>query len=600
MATLISCHGLRKAHGDRLLFEELSLHLEPGARVGLVGQNGAGKTTLLRVLAGLEEPDAGQCMLRKGLRVGLVEQDPVFAPARSVLQVVLEAMPAGEEEAPREVRARALLGRLGFGALEQAVEALSGGWRKRLALARALALEPELLLLDEPTNHLDLASILWLERWLQAAEPAFVVVSHDRTFLERVVREVIELDPRHPGGLLRVAGGYRAFLEKRAEALQARAQREAALDNRVRRELEWLGRGPKARTTKAYARIQAAEALQAELARVKAQKPGEAAALEFGSTGRQSRRLLVARELEKSLGGKLLFRGLSLLLQPGLKLGLVGANGTGKTSLLRILAGELAPDSGELKRVEGLQVVYFAQQRQALDPDASLQRVLCPDGDSVVFQGRAVHVVSWARRFGFHDLQLGQPVGKLSGGERAKVAIAGLMLRPADVLLLDEPTNDLDLQTLAVLEESLLDFPGAVVLVSHDRSLLDRVCTLMLGLDGRGDSHVLADSEQWERELQAAEAADGARARAERPAPAPRPERKRGLGYLEKRELAELLTVIPAAEERLRAARAELADPAHAADAARLQRACGDVAEAEAALERLMTRWLELEEKQGD
>ncbi len=597
MAPLISCHGLARAHGDHLLFEGLSLHLEPGDRVGLVGQNGAGKTTLLRVLAGLEEPDAGRRMLQKGLRVGLVEQEPAFDAGRSVLEAL--CAPAGEPGGERELAARALLGRLGFGDPAQRVETLSGGWRKRLALARALAAEPGLLLLDEPTNHLDLASILWLERFLQATALPFVVVSHDRTFLERVVREVIELDPRHPGGLLRVAGGYRAFLERRAEALRARSQQEAALENRVRRELEWLGRGPKARTTKAAARIQAAEALQAELARVKAQRPGEAAALEFGSTGRQSRRLLVARELDMSLGGRPLFRGLSLVLQPGLRLGLVGANGSGKTSLLRVLAGGLAPDRGDVRRLEGLEVVYFAQQRQALDPDASLQRVLCPDGDAVVFQGRAVHVVSWARRFGFRDLQLGQPVGKLSGGERAKVAIARLMLRPADVLLLDEPTNDLDLQTLAVLEESLLDFPGAVVLVSHDRSLLDRVCTLMLGLDGRGGHHVLADSQQWERELLAAEADEGQRARAERPAPAVRPERRRGLGYLEKRELDGLLAAIPEAEARLAAARATLDDPAHAADAARLQQAFQEAGEAEAALERLMARWLELEEKQG-
>jgi ATP-binding cassette subfamily F protein uup len=599
VTTLISCHGLRVAHGDRTLFEGLELHLGPGERIGLVGQNGAGKTTLLRVLAGLEEPDGGQRMLQRGLRVGLVEQEPRLEPQQTVLEVLLAASADRVEPADgRAARVRALLGRMGFGDPQQRVSALSGGWRKRLALARALAVEPELLLLDEPTNHLDLASILWLERHLQATELAFVVVSHDRTFLERVAREVIELDPRHPGGLLRVKGGYRAFLERRAETLETRVQQEQALQNRVRRELEWLGRGPRARTTKAAARIQAAEALEAELARLRSQKPGDAAGLEFGSTGRMSRRLLVARELGLSLGGRALFDGLSLLLQPGIKLGLVGPNGSGKTSLLRLLAGELPPDRGDVRRLDGLEVVYFAQQREALEPGASLQRALCPDGDAVLFQGRAVHVVSWARRFGFRDEQLGQPVEKLSGGERAKVAIARLMLRPADVLLLDEPTNDLDLQTLAVLEESLLDFPGAVVLVSHDRSLLDRVCSLMLGLDGRGGHHVLADSEQWEREELAAGADDARRSRAERPASVPRPERKRGLGYLEKRELEELLRAMPEAEARLAAAQVALHDPAHAADAVRLEQALRETQAAEAELERLMARWLELEEKQ--
>jgi ATP-binding cassette subfamily F protein uup len=597
VSTLLTYHRLCKTYGVRPLFTDLDIHLGPADRIGIIGANGSGKSTLLRILAGYEDADSGERIQRKGLRIAFVEQEPVVEPSMTVAMTLAQALQHNspdyqENEVEHQVRINVILGKLGFPNPAQPVEQLSGGWQKRLAIAKALVCEPELLLMDEPTNHLDLSSILWLEQYLCARTLAYAVVSHDRVFLDRVAGSIIELDPRHPGGLLAVQGGYRAFLEKRSLALAIRAQTEQSLANKVNREIEWLRRGPKARGTKAAGRIREAEALIADLDRMRSQKPGDPTAIELTATGRKSKQLVVLHGVDKTLGERQLLHGLDLLLRPGLRLGLVGENGSGKTTLLRIIAGEILPDAGVVQRIDGLSVVYFEQKREALQPEVSLRRTLAPEGDSVIYRGREIHVVSWARRFSFHAEQLSQPVGRLSGGERAKVAIAQLMLRPADVLLLDEPTNDLDIQTLEVLEESLLDFPGALVLVSHDRFLVDKVCNVLLGLTGRGAATILADVTQWEELLakKAPPAVPKAKTDTRKP-------RKKSLSYLEKRELTGIEEAIRSAEADLQAAQQALADPAIASDAVKLLQHHQQIHQAQAEVERLYSRWVELDAK---
>ncbi len=600
---LIDCHGLAKGFGGTPLFEGLSFVLHQGDRVGLVGPNGAGKSTLLEILAGRLEPDAGEVRMRKHLRVGYVPQDPVFAPGLSVEEVLLGALSEapGLDEGTRFTRLAVALGKVGFDDRLERTDTLSGGWRKRLAIARELALDPDVLLLDEPTNHLDLESIVWLEELLLAEPKAFVAVSHDRYFLDHVARRVLDLDRRYPEGLFAVDGGYADFLLARDEKLRRDEVYRSTLANLARREAEWLRRGPKARTSKSKARIDAAGELFDELEAAEGRRETGPAGIDFTASGRRTKRLWQGTGLTKRFGEAAVFDDLDLLLTPGKRLGIVGRNGSGKTTLLRVLVGELEPDAGTIERADGLRIVYFEQNRESLDPDVSLERALSPRGDFVEFQGRSIHVAGWAQRFLFRSEQLRTPVGALSGGEKARIVLARLMLRPADLLVLDEPTNDLDIPTLDVLEEALLEFAGAVALVTHDRFLLDRVATEILALDGEGGAERYADVSQWLEARRRAEREERTR-RVERtdggspasPPPA-RPGRKK-LSYREQREWEGMEEAVLVAETALSEAEAAASDPAIATESAALQARWTEVEERRREVERLYDRWAELEE----
>jgi ATP-binding cassette subfamily F protein uup len=589
MPLLVSCQSLTKTYGARPLFEDISLSISDGDRLGLIGPNGSGKSTLLRILAGEEQPDSGSTAARKLAKVGYVAQEVVFPPAASVLQILQSAV--SPEEGP--ARIPGILGQAGFENPDAPAGSLSGGWKRRLAIARELVKQPDVLLLDEPTNHLDLEGILWLEKLLIAAPFASVVISHDRYFLENVATEMAEMAGLYPGGMFRVKGRYSEFLVRKEDFLSAQTREQQSLANQVRREVEWLRRGPKARATKAKARIDAAGRLIQDLAEVSARQQTSTAQIDFTASGRRTKNLVEARGVTKTLGERTLFRGLDLLLRPGVRLGLVGANGSGKTTLLRILNGEIASDVGTIERAEALRIVYFDQNREQLDSAVTLRRALAPEGDSVMYRDQPVHVAGWAKRFLFRPEQLETAVGRLSGGEQARVLIARLMLQPADVLLLDEPTNDLDIPTLEVLEESLLEFPGALALVTHDRYLLDRVSTTVLALDGEGGAQMFADYSQWEQ-AQAArrKSKSGSKSATE---PAASVAGRRRLSYLDGREWESMEEKILRAEESLEARRAAMQEAA--ADAARLPEAYREMLEAQEEVDRLYARWAELEAK---
>jgi ATP-binding cassette subfamily F protein uup len=599
---LVSCQEVSKAFGAAPLFEGFSLGVFEGDHVGLVGPNGSGKTTLLKILAGLDEPSSGTRAARKRLRIGYVPQEPAFEVGSTVESVLCSALRDDHlDDHEKDGRIAVAMGKAGFTDGGQATATLSGGWKKRLAIAQALVAGPELVLLDEPTNHLDVEGILWLEDLLPREPEAFVAVSHDRYFLEAVAGRVVELNRAFADGLLDVRGRYSRYLEKKDELLAGQAAYQESLRNRVRGELEWLSRKARARTRKAQARIDEAARLQDELADLDARSKTSSMDLDFAATERKTKRLLVAQGLGKRYGDREIVRGLDLVLSPGTRLGLLGANGSGKTTLLRLLAGQEAPDEGTVEHAPGLKVVVFDQHRSRLSPEFSLKRTLAPHGDSVVFRGRGVHVAGWARRFLFRAEQLETPVGRLSGGEQARAVLARLMLEPADLLLLDEPTNDLDIPTLEVLEESLLDFPGALVLVTHDRYLLDRVSTRILALDGRGGAVPYADYDQWEQGRRAvAEGPAQVRVR-ETKAAAPEGglgeagERPRKLGYLEQREWDGMEARILEAEGRLEACRAAATDPAVCADHQALAARIDALTSAQAEVDRLYARWAELE-----
>jgi ATP-binding cassette subfamily F protein uup len=600
---IINAQDISKAFGANPLFQNVSFTVSEGERIGLIGPNGSGKSTLLRILGGDVSPDSGDIAVRKRIRLSCVEQDSKFKPGatiRSVAESAMEraAVPASE----RGMRFAETLGRAGFENLEVEASTLSGGWQKRLAIVEALVQGPDILLLDEPTNHLDLAGIAWLEALLEAAAFACVVVSHDRYFLENVATEMTELNRTYPDGLLRVAGSYSRFLEKKEEFLHAQSKRQEALENLVHKEIEWLRRGAKARTRKSKARIDKAGELMNELADLNARSRSGAAQIDFSATDRKTKRLIELENVSCEVGGRKLFTGLNCVITAGMRLGLVGPNGSGKTSLLRLLRGETTPTSGEIQRADWLRIVYFDQSRQ-LDPDITLRRALAPEGDSVVYQDRMIHVASWAAKFLFAGEQLNQPVGRLSGGERARVLIAQLMLQPADVLLLDEPTNDLDIPTLDILEESLLEFRGSIVLVTHDRYMLDRVSTVVLGLDGQGNAGLFADYSQWEAwQEEREQAATNARAapleRSVTEDPRQLPAKKK-LSYLEAREYETIEQRVAEAEQILQTKRAQLEDPEIVSDGPRLMTAHAEMEEAQEKVDTLYSRWAELEKKRN-
>jgi ATP-binding cassette subfamily F protein uup len=621
MPPILNAQSVTKQFGAKPLFRNISLTVEDGDRIGLIGPNGAGKSTLLALLAGQVAPDSGELAVRKRARAAYVPQDSRFAVGLTIRQVLERALASSHgNEIEREGRLRELSGRAGFADLNTEAAALSGGWRKRLAITEALVGEPEVLLLDEPTNHLDLAGIEWLEELLASASFAAVTVSHDRYFLESTSSQIVELNRVYADGLLRVKGNFSRFLEEKQAYLESQNRQEESLRNRVKTEIEWLRRGPKARTTKSKARIDSANRMIGQLAEMNSRTAVNSAGIDFEASQRKTKRLVelsgvalavpdssdFGPRAEKSQ--RLLFSGLNFILTAGMKLGLVGPNGSGKTTLLRLLRGEVEPAEGSVRRAEALRLVYFSQMRE-LDESLTLRRALAPEGDSVLHQGRVVHVASWAARFLFPGEQLNQPVRNLSGGERARVLIAKLMLEPADVLLLDEPTNDLDIPTLDILEENLLDFPGALVLVTHDRYLLNRVASTVLGLDGRGRTGQFADYAQWEDWIEQQD--DGERGSSVRRADGSSAVQRTGgeaasasgsrkkLSYLEAREFAAIEQRVEQSDARLAAARNRIEHHEIATDATALQGALRELDAAQQENDGLYARWAELTEKAG-
>jgi ATP-binding cassette subfamily F protein uup len=600
---IIAAQGLSKRYGAEPLFQNISFTVSEGERIGLIGPNGSGKSTLLEILYGRVHPDTGEVAIRKRTRLSSVAQNSEFPPDATIRSVIASALDRAEvPEKDRASRIAEPLGRAGFTDMDTPTAALSGGWRKRLAIVEGLVQAPEVLLLDEPTNHLDLAGIQWLETLLQNAPFACVVVSHDRYFLENMATAVVELARSYENGFLRVNGNYSTFLEAKEIYLHAQRKRQEALENLVHTEIEWLRRGPKARTTKSKARIDTAQELIGELADLNARTRTSSANIDFSATDRKTKRLITLDDVTYGIGGRTLFAGIHFTVTSGMRVGLVGPNGSGKTTLLRLLRGDIGPTRGGIRSADSLRIVYFDQNRE-LDPDISLRRALAPDSDSVIYQDRVIHVAAWAAKFLFDPEHLSQPVGKLSGGERARVLIAQLMLQPADVLLLDEPTNDLDIPTLEILEESLLEYRGALVLVTHDRFMLDRVSTIVLGLDGLGGAERFADYSQWDvwQRLQqkgTTNLSSGSK-RSSAAGEAPSATAKKKLSYHEVRELESIEERIAVADRNLEARRTALEDPAVTGEPSRLKAACIEMEEAQNSLDRLYARWAELEKKKG-
>ncbi len=609
MSFLFSGRALAKAYGAQILFTNINITIHDRDRIGLIGPNGSGKSTLLKIICGYEKEDHGTIRRRKNMVTGYLAQEDVFADRLSLLDNLLEPLAGLDlDDGEKRSRAQALLSQAEFPDRACLAGTLSGGWRKRLSLCRVLVTKPDLLVMDEPTNHLDIEGILWLEKLLASfasGVSAFIVVSHDRKFLETSVNRIVELSRIYPEGSFQVDGCYSTFLEKRNGFISSQYEQEERLANKVKRETKWLRRGAKARTSKARYRIDEAYRLQEELNQVKGRNRSDGSvAIDFSGTGRKTKKLLEVSGISKRYGEHLLFENLDLLLSPGTRIGLVGRNGSGKSTLITMLAsagnGDHRPDKGTIRTTDNVSIVTFSQDRSGIDPAISLKRALAPDGDSIIYQGRSLHVVSWARKFLFRPDQLESPVSQLSGGEQARIAIASIMRQPADILLLDEPTNDLDINSLNVLEESMRDFSGALVLVTHDRYLLDRVCDRIIGFTGDGKVTFYADYEQWVRDMAAPAPAEKQKMSPQKKSGCTRKKVAGRLSYLDQREYDGMEVQIMAAEQENERLEAIIADPAVSSEPERLQEVWAELEASRNLVDRLYRRWEELEKKKEE
>ena len=591
MTALLTLHDLSKSFGTEDLFEDISFTVSEGDKIGLLGPNGAGKSTLLKIIMNIESPDNGHISKRQGLIIGYASQSPEF-PDATLEEILCREIPRGD---PTDTltKARILLGKAQFNDYTQSAAKLSGGWKKRLDIARSLMKDPDILLLDEPTNHLDLEGILWLEKFLVREKTAFVVVSHDRYFLDVVSNKIVEINKCYKTGLFISNGSMETYHTRKQEFLQSQLQYERGLASQARGEIAWLKKSPKARTIKSRSRIQRADDLISELSDVKARNKIKKIDIEVSASDRATKKLLVGKNLSKTLG-KELFKGIDIVLSPGTRLGIAGKNGTGKTTLLKILAGLIPLDTGTLKYADALKLVYFDQHRESVPDHVTLKRALAPNSDNVTYRGQLIHVNGWAKKFLFNEDRLEMPVKFLSGGERARILIAKLMLEPADILFLDEPTNDLDIDTLEVIEESLKEFSGAVVLISHDRCLMDNICTSILGLGMGNEDNYFADYDQWEQanallQKKANEAANQAKAIIRKA-----PVQQKKLSYQEQKELDGMEANIIKAEEDVLELQNKLQLPENQTDSKKLQEMYTKLGIAEKSMEELFDRWQDL------
>ncbi|CAB3726630.1 ABC transporter ATP-binding protein [Achromobacter xylosoxidans] len=602
LATLITLTDIQLAYGHHPLLDHADFAIQAGERIGLIGRNGAGKSSLLRLLDGRTVPDDGDIARSSGLRVATVEQEPELDENATVFDVVCN-VDGDHEDWQRPSRVRAMLEKLGLPADAQ-IAGLSGGTRKRVALARALVEEPDLLLLDEPTNHLDFDGIAWLEEMLRTWKGAAVIITHDRRFLDSVATRIVELDR---GRLLSFPGNFSQWQERKAQWLESERLEQARFDKLLAQEEVWIRKGVEARRTRNEGRVRRLERLRVERAERRERVGDVSLAL---AEGQRSGKLVAELEhVGKRFGDKVVVDDYSTTILRGDRIGIIGPNGAGKTTLLKLILGEMQPDSGKTRMGTNVSVAYFDQMRAQLDENATLVDIISPGSEWVEIGGTRKHVMSYLGDFLFSPARAGSPVRSLSGGERARLLLARLFARPANVLVLDEPTNDLDIETLELLEELLQEYSGTVLLVSHDRAFLNNVVTQTIAYEGNGHwRDYVGGYDEWvaqrpaptpaaaaeEDAAKAARAADEAAARAK--AAKPKPARAAKMNSWELRELEGLPDAIAALEAQQAELAGKLADGSLYRDApAEVERINSELSKLESELEEKFARWELLE-----
>ncbi len=601
MASLLSSRGLSKSYYSKGLFSDLSIVIQEKQRIGLLGPNGAGKSTLLKILAGIEPYDDGEIVKQKHLKIAYVEQDSNFSDANTETTIidyaVGKAISLGLSDEKAFVEASTILSQGDFDNFDLKISGLSGGQKKRFSICLSRLGNPDLVLFDEPTNHLDLQGILWLESYISRANFSCICISHDRFFMRNTCQIFWELNKIFPGGLFIKEGSYQQFLDHKATFFREQQNQIDSIRSKLRKEEEWLSRMPKARTTKAKFRIEAAYALQNSLSEIRERMSIQQGNISFEQSGRKTKKLIEITSLIKSFGDKQVINNFDLEVINGDRLGILGNNGSGKSTLLKLIAENIKADAGKIKKAENLNIAYFEQSKSSLNPDWTLKRALCEESDHVTYRGRSIHVASWARRFKFSAPELENKISDLSGGEKARVYIARMMLLPADVLILDEPTNDLDIETLELLEESLLSFQGAIIVVSHDRYLMNKLCNSFFGLDGRGNASLFAAYDQWQNSLYKKKPKTQKPITSE-PAPKNTTKKSKKLSYKYQREFDQMEDKIFKAEQDLEDLESEASKEENATNFS-LQQELGDkISALSDEIASMYERWSELEKMQ--
>ena len=599
MPSLVSAHQISKSFAAKTLFQNISFAIDSQERVGLIGPNGAGKSTLLNIISRNLQPDSGSVTFANNLVLGFLGQKPQLDLSLSIYQTLMSATTdewdSDNIQLAFELISKLELDKFPEGA-EKLVSQLSGGWQKKVALARELMKRPNLLLLDEPTNHLDLPSILWLEDFLtKSRDIALLIVTHDRRFLQNTCNVILDLNPQLPNGLLRTAGSYAAHLESKMILLEGQKRLEEKRRNTMMREKEWLARGPQARLTKQKARIDRAYDLIDEVKNLETKNAKKNLNLDFGNQDKSPKRLIEADHITKAYSGRVLFKDFTAVVRPQHRYGLIGTNGSGKSTLLKCLIGQLSPDSGHVFINDDIEISYFEQGKDQINLELSVLKCICPEGDYVHFQGNPVFARSYLSRFYFNSQQMDMPAKQLSGGELSRLILAKLMLKKAHVLIMDEPTNDLDVETLEALSECIDEFGGAVILVSHDRYFMDQNCDVIWAINSdNGEILTFADTFQWE-DWQKTYKKNGTQVvnemRDSTNSATSSQNKKVGLSYKEKIEFEKIEGVIAAEENKLKKLQDELSTPEAQSDFEKLTRLTREIADCEKAIETLMARW---------
>lgn len=593
---LCSLNNIHKSFGSRTLFHQLKFSIYEKERIAIVGPNGSGKSTLLKIIALLEPTDQGEISLKKNTKVSYVPQSDSFDLKASVIDIV-KASTNLNDDIESEVQASIALSQCGFEDFNITPSELSGGWRKRLQIASAISQEPDLLLLDEPTNHMDWESIEWLESLLNKIQSTYIVISHDRAFLDNTTNKTIEISPLYQEGYKEYKASYTKFLDLKADVIETQLNLQSQMENKARREVSWLRAGVKARTTKSQSRIKEAHSLLSNLSQLKSQNYSQKTArIEIEQTGRKTKKLIEVKNLSFNYkDSPLLFSDLNFKLGPKQNLGLLGMNGSGKSSFVKVLTKALTPTKGEVVWADDLKVVFIDQHKESIDLNSTILQYLGDGADRVIFNDQSVHVASYASKFLFPTEKLNIKIEQLSGGEKARLVLAKKLLQPADVLILDEPTNDLDIDTIEHLEDTLDAFKGLLIVISHDRYFLSRLCDIYLSFGERNEFY--ADVNQWLKDRKKLLSTEPKLSEQKEPADKPKQKKiQKKLSFKEKFELDNIESNIQSLEQDLQAQELQLQDPNIIENHELMQNCTKEISELQAKIAKLYSRWQELEE----